>query len=266
MKFITSAIFATALILCSVTMVQAQHLKNDACDININGEIVLADNAVTITSLQNDVMRLTEDGKASVNGKALKLNAEQSLTVSNYVRGLEQAIPKAIELAAKAIEVTNYALTEVFIAILGENSQLPKMLNDKLNSLQQKLESHIYQTPNSVTFNSAFFNGTDQAKSEFERDIDVAVEEVMGSAMAELFVSIGRSMMAGGTSMQSLEQKMATLGDNIETAITEKSQQLKDEALDLCETLEQVDQQETKLQQMPEFKNLNFITVSQARI
>ncbi|WP_371195393.1 DUF2884 family protein [Glaciecola sp. SC05] len=265
MMFTKSALFASAFLLSTSINVQAHNLQNDACDVNINGEIVLANNQATITSKQNDVILLTKSGQASLNGTLLQLNSEQEQTVSSYVDGLEKAIPKAIGLAAKAIEVTNYALTEVFVGILGEDSQLPKVLNKKLTALQQKLESHIYQTPDAVTFNSAFFGGTDQSKSEFEQDIDAAVEEVMGSAMAELFVSIGRSMMSGDGSLQGFEKKMENLGNNIESAITERSQELKDDALDLCDALEKLDEQERKLQQIPELKGIDFLNVSPKR-
>lgn len=262
MTFIQSTLFATALVFTSTASAQMHRLQNDACEVNVNGEIVLANNTVTITSKQNDVVLLNEDGSASVNGQTLQLNAEQQQSVSSYVTGLETAIPKAINLAAKAIELTNFALTEVFVGILGEDSKLPKMLNDKLNSLQQKLESHIYQTPDSVTFNSAFFGGTDASDSQFSQDIDAAVEEVMGSAMAELFVSIGKSMMSGGGSFENIEEKMATLGDNIEAAITDKSDELEADALDLCETLQAVDMHETELQKIPELQRLDFLNVS----
>jgi hypothetical protein len=265
MKNTTSALFTSLFILLSSTPVQAQNFQNDACDVNINGEIVIENNAVTITSKQNDVILLGKDGSASVNGTLLQLNTEQQQTVTNYVQGIEQVIPKAIALAAKAIELTNSALTEVFTSILGKDSQLPKMLNNKLSNLQKKLENHIYQKPNSVTFNSTFFGGGTATKSEFERDIDAAVEEVMGTAMAELFVSLGKSMMAGGGSLQNIEQKMATLGDNIDKAVTEQSQQLKDEALELCESLERIDEEETKLQQIKELKDMDFLSVSQKR-
>lgn len=265
MKLIQSAMLGAALLFGNSVSTQAHNLHNDACDVNINGEIVLANNEVTITSKQNDVILLSRIGQASVNGKVLQLNSEQQESVSAYVEGLEKAIPKAIGLAAKAIEITNLALTEVFSSILGGDSQLPKMINNKLSALQQKLEGHIYQTPDAITFNSAFFGGSKESKSEFEQDIDQAVEEVMGSAMGELFIALGRSMLNGGDSMQNFEQKMEDLGNTIETTIEDQSQQLKDDALDLCDTLEQVDEQERKLQQIPELRDIDFLNVKSKR-
>ncbi|MFC4701699.1 DUF2884 family protein [Glaciecola siphonariae] len=260
MKPVRFAILSFTFIFLSLTA-HAHNFQNEACDVNINGEIVLANNQITITTEESDVVLLTKAGSASVNGKNLSLSAEESASVSNYVASLEAAVPQAIALAAKAIELTNTALTDVFTGLLGEDSQLPKMLNDKLNALQQKLESHIYQQPEAVTFNSAFFTGNEQTQSEFESDFDAAVEEVMSTAMGELLVSFGRSMLSGGSSMQNFEEKMSALGDTIETTVEEQSQSLKEDALALCETLERADKEEQKLQRIDGFKDINFLTV-----
>ncbi len=259
----TKTMLTAAFALITISFSSYAHdFNSDACDVNLNGDIVLANNEMTITSEQNDVILFNRNGDASVNGKTLQLNAQERDTVSSYVEGFERAVPKAIALAAKAIELTNYALGEVFTGLLGEDSSLPGILADKLNALQQKLESHVYQQPDAVTFNSAFFEGSAELDSEFERDIDAAVEEVMGTAMAELLVSLGRSMLSGDSSMENFEDKMTNLGETIEATVEEQSQQLKGDALELCDALKDIEQQEAKLQKIKGLESIDFIHVS----
>jgi hypothetical protein len=261
----TITILATFSFMMLSSAAYSHNFNSETCDVNLNGEIVLANNEMTITSEQDDVILFTKAGDASVNGKTLQLTSQERETVTSYVEGFEEAVPKAIELAAKAIELTNYALTEVFTGILGEDSKLPQMLNDKLSALQQKLENHVYQQPDSVTFNSAFFDGNSSEASEFERDIDAAVEEVMGTAMAELLVSFGRSMFSGDTNMENFEEKMTSLGDTIDATVTEQSQKLKGDALELCESLEKIEEKERELQKIKGLEGIDFVHVTPKR-
>jgi|GEM_PF-1724714 len=262
--------FIKKLIVCSVFLIgiignlQAHSFHNNSCNVNINGEIVLEQNEATITLDQGDVIVLTQSGKAWVNDEALQLTGQQTQDVSDYVSGLQTVVPQAIELAAKAIELTNYAVTEVFTGILGEDNSLTNMINEKLSYLQNKLEAHVNQTPGAVTFNSAFFGGNDSAKSEFAQEIDAAVNEVLGQAAGEFLMSLGQSILSGNGSMSDFEKRMDSLGDNMESAINEKSALLKDDALEVCDTLKQIDMQETKLQNIPELKDLDFINVAKS--
>jgi hypothetical protein len=262
MTLLKSTLLASALILLVSNLAYANNFQNDVCEVNLNGDLVLSSGEVTLTDLNSDVIVLTKAGEASLNGKSVSLSQAEQAHVREYVSGIEEAVPKALELASKAIELTNYALTEVFTGLLGEQSRLPKVLNEKLDALKRKLDAHIYQQPDAITFNGSFFGMNKEQKSEFEADIDAAVEEVLSSAMAEMFVALGRGMLSGNGNLQDLERKMETLSANLEQTIETESEKLADDALKLCTSLDELDRHEAMLQNVEQLKHLDFFKVA----
>jgi ribosome-associated translation inhibitor RaiA len=264
MTFFKSTLLTTALVLLMLSshLAYANKFQNNACEVNLNGDLVLSGNRVTITDLNDDVIVLTKDGEASQNGKNIALSKAEQAHVREYVSGIEQAVPKALALASKAIDLTNYALTEVFTGLLGTESKLPKMLNEKLDALKRKLDAHIYQKPEAITFDGSFFGMNSEQKSEFETAIDTAVDEVLSTAMAEMFIALGRGMLSGNGNLQDLETRMEQLSNTVEQTIEKESQKLADDALELCESLDTLDRHETQLQSVEQLKHLDFFKVT----
>nr|WP_168711069.1 DUF2884 family protein [Ningiella ruwaisensis] len=245
------------------SILNTKNFRNTTCDIKVNGDIVIDQDKVTITERNADIIILTDKGSASVNGQTLALTSEEQSYVKDYVDGIKSAVPQAIELAAKAIAITNTALTEVFTGLLGEDSQLPKMINKKLSDLQNLLEEQVYQKPNSYTFNQAFFGSDGELKGELEQSLNSAVEEITATAMGEFMMLLGKSMMSGEGSAKDFQTRMENLGDNIESQITEQSKALEDDANRLCDTLQKVDDTESNLQKINGLNRLDFLKLTQ---
>jgi len=262
MTLFKSTLLASVLVLLTSNLAYANNYQNDVCEVNLNGDLVLSSGEVTITDRNSDVIVLTKSGDASLNGESVGLSQVEQAHVREYVAGIEDAVPKALELASKAIDLTNYALTEVFTGLLGEQSRLPKVLNEKLDALKRKLDAHIYQQPEAITFNGSFFGMNKEQKSEFESDIDAAVEEVLSSAMAEMFIALGRGMLSGNGNMRDLESRMENLSANLEQTIETESEKLADDALELCMSLDKLDRHETMLQDVEQLKHLDFFKVT----
>ncbi|WP_395341474.1 DUF2884 family protein [Ningiella sp. W23] len=248
----------------------AYNFNNETCNVQLDGDILLTNTMLTITTTDNDQIELSESGNAVINGQSIDLTRAQRQDVIAYVDGFEATVPKAMALAAKAIELTNEALTEVFTGLLGEGSELPKLLNKRLNELQQKLESTVYPSPGTLvfdsrTFGSNIYNDKQETQTEFERDLDQAIEEITSSAMAEMLVLIGKSMLSGDGAMQDFETRMQTMGDNIDAAVSTQSEALEQDATALCEDLIAIDETEDKLQSITELKDLNLLNVSANR-
>ncbi|MBT1451125.1 DUF2884 family protein [Glaciecola sp. XM2] len=234
------------------------NLQNDACEVRLQGDLVLVDGQVTLSDENDAVIVLNRSGEATVNGRTLVLNTNEQARVTSYVEGIEYAVPRAIELAANAIELTNFALTEVFTGLLGQDSRLVKLLNEKLTALKQKLDAHIYQTPNAITFKGDVFGLNETGKSELEKEIDAAVEDLLATAMAEMFIALGKGMLSGNGGLQELESKMNNLGDQLEATIETESQKLADDAQALCDSIELLDIQESQLNNIDGLQDLDF--------
>ena len=239
--------------------VNAGEYHSEQCDINLNGELNFAENILTITTKANEKVKITDSYMVYLDGEKLALSPEQSQWVQAYYDGIEQSIPQVMTVAAEGIKIANFAVTEVLRGFLGEESKVATQLETKLNGLYSQLKEHVYQNPESLTFDSAALEKELGIGKDFDAEVDQIVAEVMENAMGEFFVQMGKSMMSGEGSMGSFEERMNKMGEDIETKVEGQTQSIEKEAKKLCEMLTTIDATENKMQTIKGLGNLDVV-------
>lgn len=257
--------FATLSFLSTIALsatVQAGNFSNASCETNINGEMSFANNVLLVKSDKQEDIVFSSNGDVSVNGKPVSLNNQQQQAAQHYFNNVEASIPIVVDITVEALSITNMALTEVFTGLLGENSEFPKVVSNKLSQVSKAIEDHVYQDQHSLTFNSAYMSEELGIDNGFEQEIEEIQEELMASFMGEMFMSLGKAMISGDSSFADLEKRMETLGDEIDTKANNLGKQLEQKAIDLCKKFEAIDQAENELQNVQELRHLDLVNVS----
>lgn len=234
---------------------------NFKCETNFSGEMSLENNVLSINSTNKDSIVFTPSGKVTVNNKSLSLNSEQQSIAKAYYDDIESSIPIAVDITIEALSITNVALTKVFKGFFGDRTDLPNLIDQQLTGATKAIKEHVYQNPDSLTFNSVYLSedlGFDQS---LEKEIDNITQELMSKLMGQLLIGMGQALFSGDTNFEDFEARMEAMGTEIEKTVDEMSITLEDKTDKLCEKLYSLDSTEDKLNQIDELKNLNLINL-----
>lgn len=251
----------TTIGLCAISTfnVNAGQDHSDRCDINLNGELNFADNTLTITTRADEQVKITNSYVVYLDGEKLSLSNEETKYVKDYYDSIQQSIPQVMTVASEGMKLANYAVTEVLRGFLGADSRVALQLETKLNDLYSQLQEHVYQNPESLTFDTATLERDLGLGADFEEEVDLIVSEAMENAMGEFLVQMGRSMMNGEGSVESFEERMNKMGDEIESKVESQTKGIEKEAEKLCEMLTIVDDSENKVQQIKGLGNVDLV-------
>lgn len=253
---------ATTISLCALIAFNASagQYHSEQCDINLNGDLRFAEKTLTVKTSADEEVKITNNYMVYLDGKKLSLSSEETKWVQEYYLGIEQSIPQVMTVAAEGVKIANYAVSEVLRGFLGEQSKVASQLESKLNNLYGKLTEHVYQNPESLTFDSAKLQTELGIGPDFDAEVDLIVSDAMEKAMGEFLVQMGRSMLNGEGSMESFEQRMSKMGDDIESKVESQTDSIEKEARVLCEMLTTIDASETKVQKVKGLSNVDIVS------
>lgn len=254
-KKLSAVTFTCAMLLAGNTYASTDYQMS--CDINISSDIAFANKELLLQSAKQEDILFTANGSVLVSGKQIKLSKEEKALALNYFSEVENAIPMVVEITVEALKVTDIALVEVFSGLLGENSALPRKLNGRINGIATSVHDHVYQNPESLTFNSAQLKKELGLGTGLEQEIEQMKAEIVSSVMGQLIVAIGKSMMNGGGDFSALEKRMGNLAADIEQKAKFLGESLKDKTAGLCDKVEALDETETKLRKIKELRYLS---------
>ncbi len=229
------------------------------CETNILGEMSFENNLLTIRPNDKESIIFNPNGEVRVNNKTLSLDNEQTAVAKAYYNDIESSIPLVVDITIEALNITNMALTQVFTGFFGEQTELPNLIDERLTDAVTAIEEHVYQNPDSLTFNSVYLSEDLGFDKSLEQEIDDITQELMSKLMGQLLIGMGQALFSGDSNFEDFEARMETMGADIEKRADELSVRLEDKAEKLCEKLYSLDSAEDKLNNIDDLKNLNLI-------
>ncbi|MFT6270339.1 MAG: hypothetical protein ACJAVV_003173 [Alphaproteobacteria bacterium] len=230
-----------------------------SCDTNITSNIAFSDNELVVQSTKQEDILFKANGTVFLDGTQVALTTDEQKLAQIYYKDVEAAIPMVVDITIEALKITNMALVEVFTGLLGEDNELPQELNIRINDIAKSVEEHVYQDPNSLTFNSAYLKDDIGLGDDLDQEIDEMKAEIISSVMGQMIVAIGKSMLNGDGDFSKLETRMENLGQDIEIKAEALAEGLKEKSIDLCDKIKTLDETETKLRKVDELRYLNTI-------
>ncbi|GAB5379951.1 MAG: hypothetical protein Alis3KO_14940 [Aliiglaciecola sp.] len=253
-------LIAASIALCSTTAFAGNN--HDSCNINIDGQVSLIDEVLTITTEDKDVIRIEAGEVVYVNGDEVLLNAEQQNWMSSYYDGIYSAVPAVADIALDGVAIASTAVTEVFGNLLGTDSSAVDNINDKLDEIKDKIQYNFYAEDGSIRLDSTHFSDGEVFGPQWENEFEEAIEEVVMSSIGHLLVAIGTKMMFNGGDTDSFEANMEDFAADIEQRIESQAEELEIKADALCSQLAGVDYVENNLQaSVKELSGLNIISI-----
>ncbi len=249
------------IIAASLLMTSGVAMANQ-CDVNIDGQMSLIDNVLTITTEDNDKIVIHPDYRLYINGSSADLTHEQQDWVAEYHKGITDAVPVVASIALDGVEIAAVAVEEVFNNLLGGDSVDVSELTAKLDELQDEIRYNFYADDGSIRLNSTNFNDGELLGEQWEEEFDQAVEEVVSASIGRLMVAIGTELMFGDGDTSDFEQRMETFAEDIEYKVESQAAAIEERADALCGQLAKVDYVENQLQaSVSGLADLNMLSV-----
>jgi hypothetical protein len=258
-NFMRSTLLVGALVCCSLPVLALD--SNNKCNVELNGNMQLEDNVLTVVLDNNTDMTIDQDKILYVDGIALTLDTKQQGWVDNYYDGINQAVPQAASIATDAVALASIAMHEVFTELLGSDSTELADLSEKLGNLDQQIQYNFYADNGDIRlYSSSFENGTFFGK-QWESQFEEAIKNLATESMGHLMVAIGTQLIFSGEDMHEFEQKMDRFGEQMEQKVKYQATELEKKAGVFCATLAQVDFAETQLKRIKHLADLDVIQV-----
>ena len=254
-----STLLVGALVCCSLPVLALD--SNNKCNVELNGNMQLEDNVLTVVLDNNTDMTIDQDKILYVDGIALTLDTKQQGWVDNYYDGINQAVPQAASIATDAVALASIAMHEVFTELLGSDSTELADLSEKLRNLDQQIQYNFYADNGDIRLDSSSFeNGTFFGK-QWESQFEKAIKNLATESMGHLMVAIGTQLIFSGEDMHEFEKKMDRFGEQMEQKVKYQATELEKKAGVFCATLAQVDFAETQLKRIKHLADLDIIQV-----
>lgn len=253
-------LIAASLVLCSGVVMAGE------CDVNIEGEVALANNVLTITTDDKDVIEIEAGETLHVNGKYIDLSSQQHEWVSNYYHGINEAVPAVADIALDGVAIASTAVTEVLGNLLGTDAAAIDKIQYKLDEIRDKIQYNFYADDGSIQLDSTHFSDGEVFGPDWEEEFEETIEEVVASSIGHLMVAIGTQLIFGDGDTNEFEQRMETFADDIEEKVEAQAAVLEDKADELCMQMVSIDFAENQLQaSMSELSGLDLISVNKSQ-
>ncbi|WP_105903075.1 DUF2884 family protein [Vibrio gangliei] len=246
-------LLATALTLSSFTaLAQAPR-----CDININNELHLKDNVVSVYQQGQPKVVIDQNNQVFINGDKLDLNQLQQQAVQTYREKVSTYVPKAKDIADQGVQLANDVIDDV-----SESFQDPNAFNNlkqAMNDFYADIESRYYNNGEWVLKKDA----VGDAIANWKADSAAAMQRFNGEFFSSAFAALSNQMKQDGSvNLSDLQNKLIELKTKVQTKLESQSAELQQEATDYCTDLQGIAKDEEKLrQQIPELKGYEVFVI-----
>lgn len=239
-------------LLCSTSLWAAQCQQVD-----VKNEIHLSGSNVEIHAANGQTAVMDQNNNLYLSGEKQSLTPQQQQVVESYRESLANALPKARQVASDGLAMANDILDDVAASI--DSPQAFDSVKHNLKAFVADIEARYNKNGDWVLPADTFESMSQQWQQDFDKARALFTQEFLTGA----FDAIATKMKEdGGINLTELGNTMADLKTRLEERFNEHSQTIEKERRELCDSLDDVVEQEQKLhQKIPELKNYQVFTI-----
>lgn len=221
-------------------------VQDEACNFSIQHDLHVAEHEVVLRDNDAQLWRITDDGELFIHGEQADTNRQQARLLQEYHQGLYSQTENVVEVIAEALDIANFAVATVFNELLGGNadskiSKLQQSISDQLDTVVQKQNNYL------IVRGSQLETFGDNLDSVINEEMEALIAESMGNVMMQ----VGKAMLFGSGNiderMAAFEQRMESMGEQVETQVETRAAALEVRAEDMCADVQALAAIEQKL-------------------
>ncbi|MGO2507921.1 MAG: DUF2884 family protein [Vibrio hibernica] len=227
------------------------------CDININNEMHLKNNAVSIYQQEQAKVLINQNNDVFINGKKLDLDQAQADAVKAYREKVSLYIPKAKKIADDGVILANQVIDDISASF--NNTKAFDNVKTAIGGYYSDIESRYYNDGEWILKKDA----VKEALANWKQESAAATQRFNGEFFSSAFAVLSEKMKTDGSvNLTELQNQLTGLKAQVETRLKSQSKELQKEAKDYCGDLKDLAGEEKKLhQQIPQLKNYDVFVM-----
>jgi len=239
------------LILLLFTSLSSFSILAEQCTVNFNYGVIIDPNHIRMIEHGQTVVQINGENQLFVTGREIELNHEQKQLITQFSLGIRGQVPEIVSIAIEGVDIGLKAVNKAIGSLTGENSASQQKIQSKFDELKWRIRTRFNQSANNYYIAPQDFADFDDIfTGEFEQEI----EEIISDSIGTILLAVGEAMISDDSSSRGSEQRlstfderMETMGKDLELEISASANALKSKAEQFCLKLTKLDEIESKI-------------------
>lgn len=249
------------LTLTSAILMSGSVLAHNSCDIDLNAHVRIDNKVVEFSDENQPLYKIVDDKYLYVEGDKVSLDKQQQVLVTQYSKDIKALVPEVRGVVTEGIDLAVEGVGLAFNELLGEDNDVGNELTSELTIIKEELAQKL-SLEHGVSIGKEGVADDNFFGKEFENRIETVVESAVKKSMGTLLIAVGKEMLFSGGDPEAFEARMENFGEQIETEMESRAEELEKKANVLCYSVKKLDEQEEHLrEEVSELAPFNMIKV-----
>jgi hypothetical protein len=223
----------------------------EQCSVHFNYGVIIDPNHIRMIDHGKTVVQVNGNTQLFVEGQEIELNSEQQQLISQFSNGIRDQVPEIVSIAIEGVDIGLKAVNTAIGSLTGENSASQQKIQAKFDELKWRIRTRFNQSANNYYIAPQDFADFDDIfTGEFEQEIEEIISDSIGTillAVGEAMISDNSNSRGGERRLSTFDDRMETMGKDLELEINANTNALKIKAEQFCFNLTKLDEIESKV-------------------
>jgi hypothetical protein len=236
----------------------------DQCSVHFNYGVIIDPSHIRMIDHGKTVVQINGNSQLFIEGQEIELNSEQQELISQFSIGIRDQVPEIVSIAIEGVDIGLKAVNKAIGSLTGENSASQQKIQTKFDELKWRIRTRFNQSANNYYIAPPDFADFDDIfTGEFEQEIEEIISDSIGTillAVGEAMISDNSNNSGGERRLSTFDDRMETMGKDLELEINANTNALKLKAEKFCLNLTKLDEIESKVDDsIKQLKQFNLI-------
>lgn len=223
------------------------------CSVNFNYGIIIDPSHIRMLDHGKTYVQINNDKQLFISGREIRLTLKQQSLINDYALGIRTQVPEIVSIALEGVDIGLKAVNKVIGGLTGENSASHQKIQQRFDEIKTRIHMRFNHSDQNYYLARQDFDNFDELFSgEFEQELEEIISASVGTilmAVGEAMITTDNSELSAEQRTQNLEQRMKSMGKDLELEVVSQTNALENKAEKFCQSLIELNKTEDKLRQ-----------------
>lgn len=198
-----------------------------------------------------------------IDGKQIKLSAEEKIYLNEYARGLHYVVPKMVILANEGVDIAVDTIEQVYFGLVGSDHDSVKKITSAMKRAKKKIKEKYGFASGHYFIGPGSFESVDEfVDSQIEAELEKAIKTSVGGILSAIS-GVNQNVDGNDARIQTLTEKLEAISEQMDFDDPSRAKNLRAKAQWFCGKLKTLNNKEEKLREsIPAFRKFDIIVTS----